>query len=87
MANDDVQCPYCEECFDVDYSEYGEGEVFEYECPHCNKMVFITLSFWPSFDIEKADCLNGGEHKWYKIMSSFYGEYEECNCGKTRGKI
>ena len=87
MAMDDVECPYCEKYFDVDYSEREQGETFEYPCPHCGKMVFITLSFLPTFDIEKAPCLNEGDHVWRKVYSSFYGEYEECLCGETRNKI
>jgi hypothetical protein len=89
MAMDDVECPYCEKYFDVDYCEREQGETFEHSCPHCGKMVFITLEFMPTFDIYKAPCLNGGEHDWYKTGSklSFHGEYEECLCGETKGKI
>jgi NAD-dependent SIR2 family protein deacetylase len=84
---DDVECPYCAKYFDVDYCEREQGETFEYSCPHCEKMVFITLDFMPTFDIEKAPCLNGGEHDWYEISSSFHGKYKKCNCGATEGKM
>lgn len=87
MPSDDVQCPYCEKYFDVDTCEQEPDNWFEEYCPHCGKGVFVQVEYYPSFSIEKAPCLNGGEHEWYNVTSSFHGKYSQCNCGKTKDKI
>lgn len=63
----DLNCPYCgaelEVCHDDGFG-YEEGVKHEMQCSECSKyFVFETcISF--SYDSEKADCLNDGEHVW-----------------------
>jgi hypothetical protein len=63
----DTNCPYCnaeiEICHDDGFG-CAEGEAYQMECPHCEKnfIFYTTISF--DYSPQKADCLNGAEHKW-----------------------
>lgn len=87
--NDDIKCPYCEHeqdiCHDDGYG-YEESIAHQQQCGKCNKhFVFYTsISFY--YEVEKADCLNGGEHDW-KPTRTYPKEFTdmECNmCEKRR---
>lgn len=82
MSLDDVKCPYCgsdnEICHDDGYG-YEEGEPHQTVCSECDKnFVFYTeISFY--YEAYKADCLNGGEHK-YKETSTFPRCFRRLKC-------
>ena len=60
-----IKCPYCGHEFDVDLEGYdGDDSECEEECPECGKYFIGTLSIDYNLSSEKADCLNGGPHKW-----------------------
>jgi hypothetical protein len=69
----DVECPYCgaeqEICHDDGYG-YEEGIAHQQECGDCcMTFVFLTsIRFY--YRVEKADCLNGGEHKMNLVHHS-----------------
>jgi hypothetical protein len=89
----DITCPYCEKDMDVyDYSEETPGEYFQYTCENCGKEIFVQVEYYPSFDVEKADCLNvenpkDSDHSWSTTYSSYYGEYQHCLCGAEKNKM
>lgn len=63
----DIKCPYCGYEQDIDQCDgHGTEEdvVYEEECYECEKTFTFTVSWSCSFYPAKADCLNGGEHKW-----------------------
>lgn len=84
---ENAQCPYCGKRNVIDHDDgYDEGEPHQQECGHCEKtFVFYTeISF--SCRAYKADCLNGGEHK-FKKSSTFPVEYSRLcceDCGLTK---
>lgn len=81
---DEVECPYCEESFDLNHDDgayYDESERREAECPNCGKISMVNSSCDWSFEAEKADCLNDGEHNWKKmsgVPSEFFVEMYRC---------
>lgn len=63
----DVECPYCGGGQDIDHSDgYGfeQGETHQQECVHCSKIFIYQSHISFSYDVDKADCLNGAEHDW-----------------------
>lgn len=67
--NCDVDCPYCgagqEICHD-DGQGYEEDVKHEQECSDCDKTFIFTTDISFSYDAERADCLNGDKHRWYR---------------------
>lgn len=78
----DIECPYCEKWFDI-CNDDGHGcdplETYEDQCPHCEKKFTFTVEWSPTYEAEKADCLNGGEHEW-KRTNAIPAEYREMRC-------
>lgn len=79
---DDVECPYCgagqEICHDDGYG-YKEGELFQQECPKCERAFVFTTSISFYYEAYKADCLNGAEHK-FKPTRTFPKEFTKMRC-------
>jgi hypothetical protein len=90
----DINCPYCgaelEICHD-DGVGYEENEIHQQQCSHCEKNFAFTTTISYSYDGEKADCLNGGDHKWEKVKSypNYWPDRKRCRvCGEEiRGEI
>jgi len=90
--DDSVTCPYCEEEVEICHDDgafYDESEQEELECDNCEKKFLVQASCSWSYEGEKCDCLNGGEHKWKKRFSDeHYPELqhkEYCtDCGEKR---
>ena len=78
----DVKCPYCETeqeiCHDDGYG-YEQEEAHQQECGECEKnfVYYTSISFY--YNAEKADCLNGSDHK-FKAMSTYPKEYTKMIC-------
>ena len=79
----DVECPYCgqwqEICHDDGYG-YEENTFHQQECLHCDKIFVFTTSISFYYDATKADCLNGGEHRYYHLSRypKFYPGFARC---------
>lgn len=61
--SDKLWCPYCSKEIDPDlYGMYDEDELYETECPHCDKRVGIKVhqSFW--YEEQAVPCWNGEPH-------------------------
>ena len=69
---DDFSCPYCGEGCDT---ELYEPEVtHEHECGNCGKTFCFDIRYDPVYSEWKAECLNGGKHK-YKHIIGWPSEY------------
>ena len=85
---DDVKCPYCNKDQEINHDDgygYAEDRLYEQECWSCEKTFVYetTISFY--YDATKADCLNGAEHPFKKVMShpNPYPDHVRCpECGK-----
>jgi len=81
---DDIECPYCGKGFDIDTCDgFGctEDEVYEQECPHCEKNFIFTVSWSPFYTAEKADCLNGAPHT-YKPSHTYPVDFVKMVCSQ-----
>lgn len=80
--HDDVNCPYCgagqEICHD-DGRGYEEDRNHEQECGECEKIFVFNTHISFSYTAQKADCLNGSEHK-YKPTGTYPCEYTRMRC-------
>jgi len=78
----DLNCPYCDAelhvCHDDGFG-YTEGVKHEMQCSSCDKnFVFETsISFY--YEPEKADCLNGDNHK-YKPTNCYPKCFTKMQC-------
>ena len=84
-----IECPYCGNEQEVDHGEgggYEDDEQFEQECEKCGKTFLCTTSVSYDYETRKADCLNGGKHKW-KLTDTHpdcFSEMECSECGERR---
>lgn len=85
-----TNCPYCGEEVEINHDDgygYSEDEVYQQECGYCDKTFVYTTYIHFSYNLHKADCLNGGEHKW-KPSITFPKEYTRMyctECDESRG--
>jgi len=84
-----VLCPYCEKYVEINSDEHNEGYE-EYQCPKCNKYFEVYAEPTINYSAgKKADCLNGGKHKWRQQVGCpdihFRGKYlcNDCSATKT----
>lgn len=78
----DLECPYCGEWQEVDHDDgvgYEEEVAFQQTCRDCGKTYIYYTSIVYSYDPEKADCLNDGEHD-FKPTHTFPKEYTKMRC-------
>ena len=85
----EVECPYCEEYVKISPDDHYEGRE-EYECSKCLKNFEVLAEVEVNYNsCGKADCINGGEHKWKQICGAptihFKGKYrcEDCSAENT----
>jgi hypothetical protein len=68
MSND-IECPYCgcQQKINHDDGSYGceEDTNYSQECIRCDKTFGYNTHISFFYAAFQADCLNGGEHKWY----------------------
>jgi endogenous inhibitor of DNA gyrase (YacG/DUF329 family) len=85
----DVNCPYCGHPQDINHDDgygYSESEIHNQYCGQCDKTFSFTTTISFSYEVNKADCLNGDEHK-YEPTHTFpkYFTKMQCpDCGETR---
>lgn len=75
-------CPYCDSEVEINHDDgfgYGEGEIYQYECPDCGKNFVFTTAISFYHEAEKADCLNGSEHD-YRETLTFPKRYARLRC-------
>jgi hypothetical protein len=68
----DVECPYCGKGVEINHDDgygYDESKTHNQECSHCDKTFAYSTLISFDYDAWKADCLNGGEHKWKKTLT------------------
>lgn len=78
----DTKCPYCDAEIEIDHDDgrgYSEDELHEQQCSDCGKNFTFTTSILYVYYTYKADCLNGGEHK-FKATTTIPKEYTKMDC-------
>ncbi len=80
--NDDVECPYCSVGNEINHDDgygYEEDQRYEQQCHACDKNFTFTTSISYYYEAEKADCLNGSEHR-LKMSTTYPPMYSKMNC-------
>lgn len=85
----DLKCPYCgfeQEVYHDDDENYKEGVSHKMECYECEKSFVFVTCITADFFPYKADCLNGGKHKWkYSVNVPRWNSKAVCeHCDKRR---
>ena len=78
----DIECPYCggeQDICNDDGHGCEEDETYEEECIHCGKTFVFTTYISFSYEAQKADCLNDGEHT-YEPTWTIPREYTRMRC-------
>ena len=68
----EVYCPYCNAKVEINHDDgygYDEDEIHQQECHSCNNTFVYRTFIIMNYYTEKAECLNGGEHKFYKTKT------------------
>ena len=68
----DAECPYCGAEIEINHDDgygYAEDEKHQQECGRCGKTFVYTTSISFYYEVEKADCLNGGKHDYQKTST------------------
>lgn len=77
-----VNCPYCEAEQEINHDDgygYEEDQIHEQQCVACEKYFTYCTYISFSYDVAKADCLNGSPHK-YKATNTYPIEYTKMEC-------
>lgn len=89
-----VDCPYCGEIQYANLFEYEcgykEDEVYHQDCDHCNHVFVYTATVSYSYEVDKAPCLNGGEHNWKKVIGypeEFFKGQQYCTYCDGKRKV
>lgn len=63
---DEIVCPYCGYTFVDSWELAGDrdGETSQIQCLDCDKTFISVTHFSVTYSSKKAECLNGGEHRW-----------------------
>lgn len=76
----DCECPYCNADVEITNDDgFHEDRIYEQECPKCEKTFVFTASYSIHYSAYRADCLNGGEHR-YKETCAYPKEYRKLRC-------
>lgn len=80
-----LECPYCEKEIDDPDDCDDPSRDYEHECPHCEKNFVFQVEYTRDYSANKAECLNGGEHRYKDRNRYGAGEpeiYSQCqDCG------
>lgn len=85
----DIDCPYCGKGQDIDHDDgygYAEDEVFNQECSGCGSTFVYTTHMSFSYDAEKAECLNGADHRFEitTTLPKVFSKMRCSGCGEER---
>jgi hypothetical protein len=64
---DSIECPYCGSEEEIDHDDgfgYEQDVTHQMQCSNCEKNFVFTTYISFSYNAEKADCLNDGEHDY-----------------------
>lgn len=78
----DVECPYCGHGQEINHDDgygYEENVKHEQECSNCEKTFVFVTSIMLLYDVAKAACLNGEEHK-YEPTNTIPKKYTKMIC-------
>ena len=78
----DASCPYCDADIDINHDDgagYDESEIHQQECSNCERIFVFETSISFSYELSKADCLNGSDHS-YKKTHTHPVEYTRMRC-------
>jgi hypothetical protein len=78
----DINCPYCDAELDINHDDgfgYEENVKHQMECSHCEKQFVFSTSISFDYKPEKADCLNGKNHK-YELSHTCPKEFSKMVC-------
>lgn len=70
MSMDDTNCPYCDAGVEINHDDgygYDEGQMHQQTCGSCDKTFAYTTAISFHYEAAKADCLNGGEHRYKEV--------------------
>lgn len=87
--NNDVECPYCGAGQEINHDDghgYEEDRLHQQECRDCEKTFTFYTSIHYSYSASKADCLNGGEHK-YKQTKTYPVRFQRLRCSECEHEI
>ena len=79
----DVECPYCDHWQDICHDDgygYEQDETYHQECEECGKTFTFTTSVVYRHEARKANCLNGGDHRWrsHVGLTFYYPDAKRC---------
>jgi transposase-like protein len=77
-----IECPYCEHTQNVDHEagyDYGDDE-FYYDCEECGCTFRCTVDIHISYNVMKADCLNGKAEHDFQLTPTFPREFARMRC-------
>jgi hypothetical protein len=90
----DTECPYCGEGQDINHDDgygYAEDRRYEQECPYCCKTFVFETHYTTYYTVNKADCLNGAEHRLESVfhVPNHWPNWVRCkDCGyENRGEV
>lgn len=86
----DVNCPYCGEEIDIDHEDgygYQQDTTHQQECEHCGKTFTYTTAVTFSYEVEKADCLNGEAAHFYRMSHTFPRDCAVLRCDVCHEEI
>lgn len=78
----DVECPYCGAELEINHDDgygYSESDIHQQQCGKCERYFTYTTSISFYYSVEKADCLNDGEHV-YKKTCTYPPEFAKLRC-------
>jgi Zn ribbon nucleic-acid-binding protein len=79
---EDINCPYCNTEQDIDHDDgygYEENELHQQECSECGKNFVYNTSISYYYSVNKADCLNDGEHD-FQPTHTYPKEFTKMRC-------
>lgn len=83
----DIECPYCGKPQEINHDDgygYEEDQQHSQQCRDCEKTFVYTTSISYYYEATKADCLNGGDHKYQPVKHypSSWPDWKRCaECG------
>ena len=81
----DLECPYCGAGHNVEPEDRGDGTAHESQCDECEKNFVFHSHISFDYTPYKADCLNGGDHKWKQTFAGHSVKIERCeDCQEER---
>jgi hypothetical protein len=79
-------CPYCNAEIEINHDGgygYEEGQTYQQECSKCGKTFVYETYVSYSYTLEKAECLNDGEHDYQETCTypKVFGRMRCTMCG------